>query len=287
MNKPWYELRLRNSGMFSVVNEVVHYLYLAENEGFRFFINGRHSCYLDQNYQGDPWNYYFEACFEGEPPSRGVKVLPVGKLIACAKNNIITPRLVDGKCKPLLLPKNRAIPNHLISKFIKLKPEVCKIVDAFSEKHFTNKTVGLHLRGMGRNHGGADRLRAKAGGGQGIDYERYFNAVDKYLEKTPSAKIFACSDSQAVIDYIEQVYGDRVITYTSLRSDFGEMHADHPENVGLRFSPYKLGLDIVVEAYLLARTNYFVHGNSNVANFVVCLNHQLEANYVYKNVGYS
>jgi len=62
------------------------------------------------------------------------------------------------------------------------------------------------------------------------------------------------------------------------------MHANHPKNKGLSFSPYKLGLDIVMEAYLLARTDYFVHGNSNVANFVVSLNAQLRSCYVYENV---
>jgi len=290
MTKPCYELRLRNSGMFSIVNEVVQYLHLAQEQNFEFFIDWRHSCYFDSTYDGDPWEYYFEACFanaaRGSEPS---KMLPVGKSIACAKDNVITPRLIDGKCKPLLLPVDRSIPSALISKFITLKPHVKELIDDFVKANFSETTVGLHLRGLGRDHGGASQLRAKASKGRSgnsneIDYEQFFTPVDKALASSPSAKLLVCSDSQTVIDHVCEVYGERVITYGATRSAFGEMHANHPKNQGLTFSPYKLGLDIVVEAYLLARTDYFVHGNSNVANFVISLNDTLKAHYVYKDI---
>ncbi|MGU9956384.1 MAG: hypothetical protein ACNYPI_01685 [Arenicellales bacterium WSBS_2016_MAG_OTU3] len=59
------------------------------------------------------------------------------------------------------------------------------------------------------------------------------------------------------------------------------------KNKGLTFSPYKLGLDVVVETYLLARTNYFVHGTSNVANFVLSVNDRLDSFYVYADVEFT
>ncbi len=284
MAKPNFELRLRSSGMFSIVNEVIHYLHLAQAQGYEFFIDWRHSCYLDPERQGDPWEYYFEPCFENVKKAAETELLPVGKSIACAKNNVITPRLVDGKCKPLLLPHDRSIPNALINKYLRLKPEVTLSIDDFIKSKFAKKTIGLHLRGLGRDHGGANMLRAQGDTIGGIDYDRFFTPINNALEKHPEAKIFACSDSQIVIDHIVSVYGDKVISYTASRSDFGEMHANHPKNQGLSFSPYKLGLDIVIEAYLLARTDYFVHGNSNVANFVVSLNEKLESCYVYQGV---
>jgi len=266
MFKPCYELRLRSSGMFSVVNEVVHYLHLAQTKGFEFFIDWRHSCYLDVSREDDPWSYYFEPCFENVDRSQSQGLLPVGTSIACAKDNVITPRLVDGKCKPLLLPHDRSVPNSLISKHIHLKPHVKCLIDEFIQTHFAEVTIGLHLRGLGRNHGGAEQLRAKNNSTSGVDYQRFYKPVDAFLEQNEKAKILICSDSQDVIDHTISVYGDRVITYHSTRSKFGEMHANHPENEGLTFSSYKLGLDVVIEAYLLARTDYFIHGNSNVAN---------------------
>jgi len=286
MTKPCYELRLRNSGMFSIVNEVVQYLHLAQTHGYEFFIDWRHSCYLDSSRTDDPWEYYFEPCFPTANKAQSVALLPVGKSVACAKDNVITPRLVDGKCKPLLLPNNRGIPNKLIEDHIQLKPYVRELIDAFVENNFAEVTVGLHLRGLGRDHGGAGQLRAKGHKANEIDYQRFFDPVDELLQRHGTAKVLICSDSQDVIDHTVGVYGDRVITYDASRSEFGEMHANHPKNAGLEFSPYKLGLDIVVEAYLLSRTNYFVHGNSNVANFVISLNAQLDSTYVYQDVSH-
>jgi len=87
-----------------------------------------------------------------------------------------------------------------------------------------------------------------------------------------------------VIRRVKQVYGDKVITYNSTRSEFGEMHADHSENNGKEFPSFKLGLDVVVEAYLLSDVDFFVHGNSNVVNFVLCKSPNLQNHYVYEDM---
>lgn len=282
MNKACCELRLRNSGMFSIVNEVVQYLHLAQLNNYEFFIDWRHSCYLDIGRSGDPWEYYFEPCFENLQRQGDEPLLPVGKSIACAKDNVITPRLIDGKCRPLLLPHDRSIPNALINKYIRLKPHVIEKIKSFIDQNFADVTIGMHLRGLGRTHGGAQELRQQ--NGQGIDYARFFQPLETALAKTPEAKLLICSDSQDVIDHVFQEYGERVITYDATRSEFGEMHANHPKNEGMAFSPYKLGLDIVVEAYLLSRTNFFIHGNSNVANYVLSVSPQLDACYVYQDL---
>lgn len=58
----------------------------------------------------------------------------------------------------------------------------------------------------------------------------------------------------------------------------GEPHRERrPEH-----SPYKLGEDVVIEAFLLARTNFFIHANSSVANFVLCLNPALPHHDIYE-----
>ncbi len=366
---PCFELRLRKVGMFSVVNEVVQHLYLADTNGYEFYIDWRDSCYLDPHYEGDPWHYYFEPCFnipDGAKPARlqtsefrrfpvhnliaiyltklarrlpahnliaifltrlanfltdpGMhlakrvrlfparsliaifltrlvtfsnkltmfltkltKQLPVGSSIVFTKDNIITPSVVDGATS-MLLPHDRSVPNKVIQKHLRLKPMVIKIIDEFVKTHFPEVTIGLHIRGVGHN---VELPLAKDRHSNSVNYERYFQPVNAALLKYPDAKILACSDSQEVIDHIIEVYGERTITYESTRSAFGEMHANHTQNKGLTFSPYKLGLDVVVEAYLLARTNYFIHGNSNVANFVLSVNDRLDSFYVYADAEFT
>ncbi|MGU9956386.1 MAG: hypothetical protein ACNYPI_01695 [Arenicellales bacterium WSBS_2016_MAG_OTU3] len=207
------------------------------------------------------------------------KQLPVGSSIVHTKDNIITPKEVDGDTSRLL-PHDRSVPNKVIQKHLHLKPMVIKIVDEFVKTHFPEVTIGLHIRGVGHN---VELPLAKDKHSNSVNYERYFQPVNAALLKYPDAKILACSDSQEVIDHIIEVYGERTITYESTRSAFGEMHnPDYSQqNKGLTFSPYKLGLDVVVEAYLLARTNYFVHGSSNVVNFVLSVNDRLDSFYVY------
>ncbi|MEP3673154.1 MAG: hypothetical protein ABJM86_09390, partial [Hyphomicrobiales bacterium] len=53
-------LRLRPSGMFSNVNEVVQQIFLANKFKYRFTIDWSKSCYRDKARKEDPWLYYFE-----------------------------------------------------------------------------------------------------------------------------------------------------------------------------------------------------------------------------------
>jgi hypothetical protein len=62
------------------------------------------------------------------------------------------------------------------------------------------------------------------------------------------------------------------------------MHASRRENEDQAFSPCALGEDVVVEAYLLSMTDFFVRGNSNVADFVLCRSPNLQSRYVFADV---
>lgn len=264
-------LRLRSSGMFSNVNEVVEQLRLAEMNGYKFAIDWATSCYRDAQRGGDPWEYYFERCFEVPVPDPGPDVeLLCGRPIACSRENIITPRLRDGDRNPLLLPRDRMGAHDIISRFIRLKPQVEAGVDSFQAIHFRPRMIGLHIRGPGRVDGGVPELRRRFGEGGGVPVEAFFQQTDEALRLLPDAGILACSDSSDVIDAVLKRYGERVVVWPALRSTFGEMHANHKKNNGLTFDPCQLGLDVLSEAFLLSRTDTFVHGNSNVANFVLC-----------------
>jgi len=280
-NNEMKNLSLRPDGMFSNVNEVVEQLRLANNGGYKFQIDWSSSCYRDQARPEDPWSYYFAPCFPELPAkSELCEELLGGVPVACSRDNIITPRELDGVCNPLLLPKDRHGAHELIAKHLHLKPELLANVDAFVDAHFRDQMIGLHLRGAGRTDGGALELRAQYNTQTGIPFEAYFIEVDRQLVEHPKAGIFLCSDSSFVIRTVQERYGDRICIWPAQRSEFGEMHANHPKNAGQLFSPYRLGLDIVSEAWLLSRTDIFVHGNSNVANFVLCKSPDLIHAYV-------
>lgn len=280
------KLLLRPDGMFSNVNEVVQQLYLAEHHNYRFLIDWSSSCYRDAHHEGDPWRYYFEDCY---PDIENVAIpvepdmLPYGQPVACLRNNIITPRLTDNQCAPLLLPKDRDVPHHFIENHIVVKPHIKKIVNTFIREYFNGYIIGLHIRGPGRIDGGVPGMRGRYPNKNGVPFGQYFKFVDQQLSEHHDARIFICSDSDFVIREIAKNYNSKLIAYNSTRSAFGEMHVTgHPANQGATFPAYKLGEDVLVEAYLLCATNFFVHGNSNVVNFVLCENPSLPHKYVYE-----
>lgn len=269
--KRLYRLKLRSAGMFSNVNEVVEQLRRSRREGYEFQIDWSASCYRDKTREEDPWSYYFEPCFpQRELIPDTIPDLPGGVPVACCRDNIITPRLDDGQCNPLLLPNDRYQAHDLIREHLHPKPHVAEYVDQFRQKNFRPRMIGLHIRGPGRTDGGVPELRKRYASDFPIPLEPFFRQLDAALDLLPDAGIFACSDSSQVIEKIQETYGDRVISQSAQRSDFGEMHANHPRNQGQTFDNYKLGFEVLTDALLLSKTDIFVHGNSNVANFVLC-----------------
>jgi hypothetical protein len=271
-DKAVWKLKLKSAGMFSNVNEVVEQLRLAQNRDYRFVIDWSDSCYYDPSRGGNPWEYYFMQCFP-EVVAANTCRLPLllgGTPIACSRENIITPRLDDGNCNPLLLPADRDGAHALIERYIRLKPHVQQGIDEFMRRCFRPRMVGLHIRGPGRTDGGVPELRRRYSDNGDVPLDPFFRHADQSLRLLPEAGIFACSDSSRVIEAIVSRYGERVVCWPAIRSEFGEMHASHPANEGITFSPYELGLDVLSEAILLSKTDIFVHGNSNVANFVLC-----------------
>jgi len=280
---PVHLLKLRPDGMFSNVNEVVQQYHLAVLAGYRFGIDWSNSCYRDPERRGDPWSYYFEDVFDtGGPPAADSPPLPRGVKVACTRDNLITPRLVDGQCDPLLLPRDRKMAGETLSRAIRLKPGIAQHIRDIRANLAGAELIGVHIRGEGRTDGGTLRLRAAAGAVGRVPFALYFNAVDAALAQRPAAAVLVCSDSCMVIAAARQRYGQRLVVYQAQRSQFGEMHAGHPQNRGMTFEPWRLGLDVIVEAHLLAGADCFVHGNSNLANYVLCRAPDLSSHYVYQ-----
>ncbi len=279
------KLRLRPDDMFSNVNEVVQQLYMAERSNYQFIIDWSNSCYYDPQREQDTWKCYFEDCFPDQSAADAtLEPLPSGVPVACARNNIITPRLEDGNCVPLLLPRDRQIPHRIIQRYIVVKPHIQEIIENYTKEYFRGYVIGLHIRGPGGIDGGAPGMRSRHPCKNGVPFGLYFRFVDSQLAEHPGARIFACSDSSFVIAEIRQHYGDCVFTYPSTRSVFGEMHvAGHPANRGAKYPSYQLDEDVLVKAYIMSKVDCFVHGNSNFVNFVLCKNSTVAHTYVYQS----
>jgi hypothetical protein len=279
-------LDLGGAGMFGSVNTAVGFASLAEQDGRQLVVSWRNSVYRDPVFRDiDPWAYYFQPIFDGVHWVKGManarQHYPDTVL---SEDHPICPRYRDGLRDALALPKDRKRGNELLKKYVRPKYLTRAFYDDFADAFFNGPVIGLHLRGPGRLDGGAARLRQLIDPSNPVPYEHYFYAVDKALRERPRAKVFCCSDSLEVIRKCREQWGDRVLVYPASRSEYGEMHDSHEKNKGKIFSPYKLGIDIIAEAHLLAKCNHFVHGNSNVANYVLCRAPNLGNTYVYERV---
>ena len=263
------EFAHKGRGMFSIVNDLVDHLYVASAEGYKLQLNWIGSPYKSEDNDDNAFDYYFENFFNIDDTD---VVLGKKPSYAFRKGNCITPRN-----RGLGQPINREQVADVIDNYIKLKSHVSQKIDEFVKTNFEGYVIGLHIRGRGRRDGGSDKLRKTFDLVDGVPYDAYFAKVNELLEQNATAKIFLCSDSQIVIDFCKDIYGDRIVTYSATRSAGGEMHRDRKFND----MKYKLGEDVLIEAYLLSMTDYLIHGNSNVTNFVLCKNSKLKNFYIY------
>jgi hypothetical protein len=170
-------------------------------------------------------------------------------------------------------PTDRARAHVLIKQHIVLRDHLAAYIAEFAIKRFSGRhVVGLHLRGSGRIHGGAIYFSEQLRVGW-PSYPAYFARVDKHL--TPDSIVLLCTDAGEVVETVTKRYGDRVVVASMILPEKGEPHLAN------KYAPYQLGLDVLSDAYLLAKSNVFVHGNSNVSNYVLCLAPKLPHEDIY------
>jgi len=264
-----FHYKLQKSGMFCNLNHLIHACALAEERGWDIRIRWPHGLY------GPPgknaWPLYFKPV---EPEGEVVKTAKRGFVQRFKQHAIAAPRGAQlprkyqekYKCPDFLMPPtNTTKACRIIHQYIQLNKTLAEHIDFQVAENFPpvdQKMIGLHIRGPLRFHGGSILLSDKLGQGH-PSYPAYFAAVDKAMED--GAMIFLATDAKQVVDEVRERYGDKVINVAKCLPDAGEPH------LAKKFSPYDLGVDIIQDAWLLARCDVFIHGNSNVANFVRCM----------------
>lgn len=259
-------LHLRDCGMFANVNEVLERLRLVELGASPFYIDWRRSPYTSSQHGTNVWEYYFDQpLLEQCPPRFAPNALDVER-IARDPRNLFARH--DGH---LLLPpelEDRAIAGKIIETYLKLRQPLEARIAQVATRYDLSSTVAAHVRGQAftQRHAGREGVRLM----QEDFWEPYFECIEMAAEKHGMSSVLVCSDSSSVIDAAHSRFGRSLITYEAQRSPFGELHHPRSENEGYCADPYLLGVDVIVEAHLMARCPVFIHGRSSVSNFVLC-----------------
>lgn len=150
---------------------------------------------------------------------------------------------------------------------IRFSDSINRQVDKFVEKHFTQKTLGLHLRGSDKfDFGSGPNL------GRKVLPEEYFPHIDRYLAENPEGtKIFVATDQRQWLKIMEDAYPGRILSYSEVSlSDDEENRIHDAENKALR------GVEVLVDALLLSRCDFLLKCNAAVGEMALVVNPELE-----------
>lgn len=173
---------------------------------------------------------------------------------------------------PALIESQRPVINSLIKKHIRVRARLATEVEGFARREFDGaRVLGLHLRGLEQTLTPVGHLARP------LDvFDRYLHFADRYLAAYPDARIFAATDSESLRARLLSKYGERIIDRSTTRL------APSQERIGLHYlddshtDKSKLGDDVLIDALLLSRCDYFIHGMSNVAFAALHFNPSLE-----------
>jgi hypothetical protein len=150
--------------------------------------------------------------------------------------------------------------NQIIQKYLKLNSKIADKINTFSDNNFKNKNIiGIHLRGT--DHPDKRPIAT------------YFNNIDRITEGYD--KIFIATDEQERYNAMRQRYGDKIISYNSIKSETS--NALHHNPMLTDKERRKAGEDVIIEAYLLSKCNFLgICTNSNVNYLARAINPTLQ-----------
>lgn len=250
-NNHYYVLTARKlqTGLFSSFHMVLGALdFFDQNPSLGFMVDFEDKgVYFEPQMGNNWWNYYFEP-------------IQIGEMIG-AKPKYFTSRQkkqfsVNAGRK---MSSQRA--NFLISKYIKIKPELKKKIDAFYDFHFAGKTViGVHYRGT-------DKIKEAPRVNFDSVYFEILSAVDLFKEK--NWKLFIATDDQNFLDYINGKWPDKIIATNSHRSKNEQSIHLTGDNL------YQKGEEAVMDCLLLSKCDYLIKTPSNLSDAALQFNPNL------------
>lgn len=252
------DLPLNRSGSFFNINCVISSI--EKHPYLKFYV------YFFQDTRN--WDSVFEQPFG--------MTNPTNRIIAPVRDGLMNQRqaMKEGYIR-LLTPSKaeRKILKMIIDKYIRPLPNIKSRINVLKERLNGYYKIGLHIRGGGREDGGAKEDRVKFELYNGIPLKEYTKIFDKIIESTnKEIKVYLATDNEPTVEYFKTTYPQlEFLTQNCKRSKswYGEEHAKN------NCEGQKLFEEVVVDAYALAYTDVFIHGNSNVSNFVVCVNPEI------------
>lgn len=237
------EGRLAPNGLFSVFLVSLGALdFYEKNPGHGLWINLNGGLYYESARGLNWWEYYFEPVFL--PPS-GPWIgysFPADQLASFGWSSA--------------LQMSRARGYELISKYVRLKPEIIGELHAFINTNFLDRyVIGIHYRGT-------DKIQEAPR----LSYEEMGVAITNTINNIPSEKknhycLFVATDEVQFLQYVQNKFNCPILYTSALRSNNGQ-----PVHFNPSYGNYLKGKEALLDCLLLSSCHYLIRTESNLSN---------------------
>jgi SAM-dependent methyltransferase len=223
-------------GFFSLFLTVINYLNLFDTQdicGLTVDFQNQ-GLYYEPAFGPNWWGYYFEPLNLGT--SEGAIIdysspFETGRISYLGETGLSRDRV-----------------NELISKYIRVKPEIQNLVDQFAAEKFSGKyVIGVHYRGT-------DKFQYDS---NSISYEDLSSSIQNFVNEKglKDYVIYLATDEDACLNYMRQIFQEKLLFQDCLRSsDKTPIHYFNQKNT----SPYKLGKEAMIDCLLLSKSNHLI-----------------------------
>lgn len=246
-------------GFFAQMRYVLNNLYYADIMGMSPYVKfGKKTLYAENmkiNGSDNPFEAFFlQSLKNSEESFRVVKNRPerngeINGWVNSVFNNKdykVTDEYIDAM-------------SDIWKKYLAFQPEVEKLIcnTEFIEKIKEGKTLGVHVRGT-------DFSANIQGHPVRIDERYHITLAKKILKEKGFSQIYIATDEERTIDIFRKQFGEKVIYDDSIfRSKNGQ--AVHFTEIKRENHHYKLGLEVLKDAYALSSCDGFIAGLSQVS----------------------
>lgn len=236
---------------FNVVTVLGFLRYCEKNKIDSFAVNYQEGgLYYESPLGPNWWHYFFEPIHQ---ESLGQKI---ARFLRLNHPSTVSQRQIaffnyDGE---YYLSRQKA--HALISKYIRVKPEIAQEVEAFRTEHFAHSfVIGVHYRGTDKYTEAPE-----------VEFERVKGAIEAVIadHQHSSIKIFVATDTQKFIDYISPAFPGQIITTKATRSTNGKPLHYGIENKEELYH-YRQGKETIIDALLLSHTDILIRTSSNLS----------------------
>ena len=254
-------IQSRHCGLFGDVFMAMNGLRLAEKNRLPAYVDwGRNSLYFDASHGGNVWDYFFQrSSFDFRDRDETGVIADTGRRLTF---------LPDAETfLPYAGLSIRRSCASAIARWCVPRPEIQDEIDAAAAQVLgPQHNLGMHIRLTDAAKGLESRTI--------VQLDEFVAAGHEWLEARSDGRIFLATDDAATVETMRNAFGEAVSWQDCVRSKDGQSIHGHYD-AGSPGSPYQKGIDVIKDAWLLARCDHIVRTHSRVSAFSICLNPKL------------